>query len=149
MAEVLFYHLERARLEHVLPDLLNKCQAKQWRSLVRTSSPERVEAIDGLLWTYDDASFLPHGTGGDAGDHPVWITSEHTAPDQRDVLFVVDGADLPIEHVANHVRTIVIFDGADSEAIQLSRNLWKALKETDHDITYWKQSQQGRWEKAG
>ena len=60
MAEIWFYHLEQSALEAALPPLLEKCLARGWRALVRGGQPERLEALDDLLWTWRDDSFLPH-----------------------------------------------------------------------------------------
>ena len=58
MPEVWFYHLERSALEAVLPGLLEKSLERGWRALVRTTSKERVQALDDILWSYRDNSFL-------------------------------------------------------------------------------------------
>ncbi|MFN6943245.1 MAG: DNA polymerase III subunit chi, partial [Parvibaculum sp.] len=60
MTEVLFYHLQNVPLEKVLPQLLEKSLERGWRAIVRAGGPERLEAINSLLWTYSDDSFLPH-----------------------------------------------------------------------------------------
>src|SRR5579872_1007605 len=60
--EVWFYHLERTSLDQALPELLEKTLARDWLALVRTPSPERIEHLDGWLWSYRDDAFLPHGT---------------------------------------------------------------------------------------
>ena len=59
--DVWFYHLERASLDQVLPELLEKTLARDWRALVRSTARERVEHLDGWLWSYRDDAFLPHG----------------------------------------------------------------------------------------
>ena len=46
MTEVLFYHLQRAPLERVLPELLERSLARGWRAVVRAGYPARVEALD-------------------------------------------------------------------------------------------------------
>ena len=60
MTEVLFYHLEHQPLDRVLPSLLEKTLERGWRAVVQSGSQERLEALDMLLWTYRDDSFLPH-----------------------------------------------------------------------------------------
>ena len=72
-AEVLFYHLEREPVERVLPSLLEKTLERGWRAVVQAGSQERIEALDTALWTYDEASFLPHGLASDqaAARHPI------------------------------------------------------------------------------
>ncbi|HEY0105305.1 MAG TPA: DNA polymerase III subunit chi, partial [Rhizomicrobium sp.] len=60
MTETLFYHLERRSLDDVLPGLIEKTLERGWRAVIRAESSERADAIDNLLWTYDDQTFLPH-----------------------------------------------------------------------------------------
>ena len=62
MTEVSFYHLTARPLESALPRLLERTLESNSRAVVITSSDERVEMLDDLLWTYDPASWLPHGT---------------------------------------------------------------------------------------
>ena len=70
MAEIGFYHLLTTPLERALPRLLERARAQGYRIVVRAASPERVEHLNALLWTYDEASFLPHGSArdGNAGE---------------------------------------------------------------------------------
>jgi len=151
MTEIFFYHLERARLEGVLPELLEKTLVKGWKAVVRAGSRERVEALDGHLWSYRDESFLPHGAG--VGDdkaserQPVWLTDDEDTPNGADVLFLVDGATQIVDGLEKFVRCVTIFDGGDETAVADARIFWKAAKDVGHDVTYWKQSAQGRWEK--
>ncbi|MCI5045076.1 MAG: DNA polymerase III subunit chi [Aquisalinus sp.] len=149
MAEVLFYHLERAKLETVLPGLLEKTLERGWRATVRVGDAEKLETLENLLWTYADESFLPHGSAGESSTHPVWLTSEDSLDADRDLLFLVEGAEAVLEEINSLVRCISIFDGADEGALSKAREFWKALKNTDHNPTYWRQSPQGKWEKQG
>ncbi|WOI52363.1 DNA polymerase III subunit chi [Parvularcula sp. LCG005] len=144
MAEVLFYHLERSTLAEVLPDLLERTLDRGWRALVKTGSAESAEALDALLWTYRDDSFLPHAAGGKDARQPIWITSEET-DEGRDVLFLVSGGAVPPESFASYTRTVVMFDeGGAPDA----RTTWKAVKAAGYDATYWRQNGAGKWEKA-
>lgn len=148
MTEVLFYHLERATLESVLPGLLEKTLERGWKAAVRAGSRERVEALDGLLWTYRDDSFLPHAAGGDAPERqPVWLTDGEDVPNGAEVLFLVDGARADPAGLDGFVRCVTIFDGRDEAAVADARAFWKAVREAGHAATYWRQSDKGRWEK--
>ena len=151
MTEILFYHLERARLETVLPELLEKTLANGWKAIVRASTRDRVEALDEYLWSYRDDSFLPHG-GADVDDpttvrQPVWITDGEATPIDADVLFLVDGAVQAVEGLSAFSRCVTIFDGGDEEAVADARRFWKTAKEAGCSVAYWKQSSEGRWEK--
>src|SRR3954471_6851627 len=94
MTETLFYHLERRSLEEILPGLVEKSLGRGWRAAIKTDSSERSHALDTLLWTYDDQSFLPHAQQGD-GDpagQPVLITVEEGNPNCAQIFFYVGGA---------------------------------------------------------
>ncbi len=146
-AEVLFYQLSRQPLDKVLPGLLEKTLERGWRAVVQAGSGERVEALDALLWTYADDSFLPHGTARDgmAEQQPVFLTAGEENPNGATVRFLVDGAALA-EH-AGYSRIVYIFDGRDEDALAGARSEWKRAKTAGCNVTYWQQNEKGRWEK--
>ncbi len=148
MTEILFYHLERASLESVLPGLLEKTLARGWKAIVRCGSREAVARLDEVLWTYNDESFLPHAADTDhAVDQPVFLTDGAEIPNAPDILFLVDHAKVNASAIGPFVRCVTIFDGGDEQAVASARAFWKDVKAAGHDATYWKQSPQGRWEK--
>lgn len=148
MPEVLFYHLERASLESVLPGLLEKTLERGWKAVVRARARERVDAIDALLWTYREDSFLPHGSGSEyAARQPVFITDGPDKPNGADVLFLVDGASAELDELSSYVRCVTIFDGGDENAVAAARSFWKRATGAGCEATYWKQAESGRWEK--
>jgi DNA polymerase-3 subunit chi len=152
MTETLFYHLETRSLEQVLPGLIEKSLQRGWRAVVRTDSSERSDAIDTLLWTYDDQSFLPHAQSGD-GDparQPVLITVEDENPNGAQILFCVGGAqpaDWADGKWAELTRIVMLFDGRDPAMLDTARAAWKDARAAGHDVTYWKQSPSGKFEK--
>ena len=154
MAEVLFYHLERRALEDMLLGLVERTLARNWKALIKCESADRAAAIDTLLWTYDDQSFLPHAQTGD-GDpkrQPVLIAVEDANANGADVLFVVGGASAPAwnsDLAQSLSRIVVLFDGRDEEALATARENWKQARDAGHAVTYWKQSSAGKWEKQG
>ena len=84
--EVYFYHLERRTLEDVLPTLLLRSLESGWRAAVQAASEERVEALDTLLWTYREESFLPHGTPRTAAsEQPIYLTAGADNPNAAQV----------------------------------------------------------------
>jgi DNA polymerase-3 subunit chi len=148
-AEVLFYHLERAPLERVLPSLLERTLERGWRAVVQSGSEERLEALDLALWTYSDASFLPHGTArdGDPARQPIYLTTGDETPNGAGVRFLVDGAEMT--GFKDFVRIVCIFDGQDGDATARARAQWKEARAAGCSVTYWRQSENGRWEKQG
>ena len=151
MTETLFYHLERRSLEDVLPGLVGKSLERGWKALIRADTADRADAIDTLLWTYDDQSFLPHAQmgDGDASRQPVLITVEEGNPNKAEILFCVGGAqpDWSDEKLSHLARIVLLFDGRDSAALAAARQSWKEARDAGHDVTYWKESPSGKFEK--
>lgn len=147
-AEVMFYHLGHRPLEKVLPLLLEKTIDRGWKALVRTGLPERVEALDDILWTYSDDSFLPHATDADdqLADEAIVITSGEANPNAAECCFLLDGAAFPSDP-SQFQRIVLMFDDADEEMKQAARAQWKIIKAAGLDASYWQQNEQGRWEK--
>jgi len=148
MTEILFYHLTERTLEQVLPGLVEKSLARDWKVVVQAGSQERVDALDSLLWTWRDESFLPHGAVRDGTEslQPVWLTEQGDNPNQAQIRFLVDGAQ--IDEPTGYDRIVYMFDGHDNAAVEHARGRWKHHKDQPgNDQTYWQQTSNGSWEK--
>lgn len=146
MAEIRFYHLEHRRLDDVLPRMAALALERGWRAIIRAASEERVEQLAGLLWTYDDESFLPHGSKADGSGElqPLWLTAGADNPNGADTVFFVDGTrPAAIEDLR---LVIVIFDGNDEAAVAAAREDWKTLRAAGHAMSYWQQDEGGKWQ---
>jgi DNA polymerase-3 subunit chi len=130
----------------VLPTLLERSLERGWRAAVQAASEERVEALNTLLWTYREESFLPHGTARDGAPeaHPIYLTAAEDNPNAAQVRFLVDGAEL--EDASPYARIVFIFDGRDGEAVARARAAWQAAKAKGHQVSYWQQDEDGRWQ---
>lgn len=144
--EVWFYHLERSGLDQVLPDLLERTLARGWKAVVRTRAADRVEHLDGWLWSYRDESFLPHGLEDEPGAarQPILLTTGFENPNAADALFLIDGADAG--ELAGYTRCVVLFDGRDEAALAGARAQWSRVKGAGLPVSYWRQRERG-WEK--
>lgn len=89
MAQVDFYHLQNQTLENVLPRLLEKAYSTGKKIVVKIGNEERVEFINSTLWTYNDQSFLPHGSKKDGfgEEQPIWLTAGNDVPNGAEFLF--------------------------------------------------------------
>lgn len=152
MSEVAFYHLTRSPLEAALPKLLQKTLEAGKRAVVMAVSPGRVEHLNSALWTFDPASWLPHGSVKDgqnqegwAEEQPVWLTDADENPNGAQFLFLTDGA--ACADLGAFERCFELFDGADAESVQTARVRWKAYKDAGHELTYWQQTERGGWTK--
>lgn len=148
MSDVWFYHLQRATLAETLPRLVAKARDAGWRVAVRTTSPERRDALDEQLWSYEAESFLPHVAETEAGaaGEAVVIQAGDADVNAPDCVILVDGAPLPAD-LARYARVILIFDGADEDATAAARERWKAVKAAGGQASYWAQDERGRWVK--
>lgn len=146
MAEVGFYHLLSTPLERALPRLLERALAQGLRVVVQAGSPERVEHLNALLWTYDESGFLPHGSSrdGNPASQPIWLTHRPENPNGASVLFLVDGVEA--DDLARFARCIDMFDGNNEEAVAAARARWRNANAAGHTLTYWQQTGKG-WEK--
>jgi len=147
MTEIRFYHLQRTSLEAALPPMLDKTLARGQRAVVMAGSPERVEALAAWLWTFDERSFLPHGTSRDgmAEHQPIWLTATDENPNGAATLFLTDGA--TSHGVDGFALCVELFDGNDALAVAAARDRWKAYQASGHSLAYFQQDEAGRWQK--
>lgn len=146
MTQIGFYHLLRMPLEQALPKLLEKALSAGMKAVVLAGSAERVEHLNGLLWTYDPDSWLPHGSrkDGEPDLQPVWLTDTDENPNGATALFCCDGA--ASARVADYTRVLDLFDGNDDQAVQAARERWKRWKADGHQLVYYQQTERGGWE---
>ena len=147
MAEVLFYHLTESTLEEALPGLLERSLQRGWKAVVQTGTEERRDALDAHLWTFRDDSFLAHATDREAypADQPVLLTTGQGNGNGAEIRFIVDGAEPP--NLDGYERAVFLFDGHDQAQVEMAREQWKKLKAQDHQVTYWQQTPDRRWER--
>ena len=147
MAEILFYHLTESTLEEALPGLLEKSLERGWKAVVQTATEERRDALDQHLWTFRDDSFLAHATDREAhpADQPVLLTTGQGNGNGAEIRFIVEGAAPP--GLDTYQRAVFLFDGHDEHQLGNARDEWKRLKAGDHQVTYWQQTPERRWER--
>ena len=160
MTEVRFYHLQRARLEEVLPVILERCHQRGERVLVLAGSSERVEALAALLWSYRPESFLPHGTArdGEVVHQPIFLApaaddsdsamgdNSNGAPNGAQVLILSDGA--RHNRIGDFKLVCELFDGHDEAAVAAAREHWKTCRAAGHAVVYFQQADTGKWQET-
>ena len=148
MTAVGFYHLTTSPLERTLPRLLEKVLEGRKRAVVLCGSEERLSFLNSSLWTLGKASFIPHGSAaeGSAADQPIWLTLQDENPNGAAFLVQTDGMDSP--SLSTYERCLDLFDGNDEDALKAARERWKAYKAQGLEVTNWKQTEAGAWEKG-
>lgn len=146
MAEIMFYHLEHKPWEQVLPAQLSKALERGWRCVVQIGKEGRIEEVSELLWKNEADIFLTHGTKADgmADKQPIWLTAETDNPNSATVRFFIEGA--AVGDVSGLTRAAILFDGRDEFAVAVARADWKRLKAAGHEISYWQQDGNYRWQ---
>lgn len=148
MTEIRFYHLQSDTTTKAVPDILGKAVEKGLKVLLKLPNEERVRFYDDLLWRYSPESFLPHGRAGDKmpESQPIWIDSIDKAPNNATMALVAEEADLP--PLTDYALICLVFDSDNHDRLQKARTLWGQLKQLpDLTLTYWKQKENGGWEK--
>lgn len=115
--------------------------------MVQTGTEERRDALDQHLWTFRDDSFLAHATDREAhpGEQPILLTTGDGNPNDAKIRFLVDGAVPP--DLGGYERAVFLFDGHDAAQLEAARGHWKVMKSAGHDVTYWQQTPDRRWER--
>jgi DNA polymerase III subunit chi len=146
-----FYHLSRSTLERAAAPLMQKCLDAGWRVLAVSARQERRAALDAALWSYDDASFLPHGEaaapGLDAARQPILIAAKLANLNAAAALFLIDGAEAPVD--AAFTRCLVLFDDNDKDSRAAARAQFKAAKDAGMVARYFQETDRGGWKEAG
>ena len=146
MAEIAFYQLRRTPLEKALPKLLEKVLESGRRAAVLTGSEERADALNAALWTYEQGSFLPHGTARDGRPErqPILLSADDEAPNGAHIVVMVDG--IAPSDLDRFERCLDMFDGTDPQALEAARARWREHKDRGDTVTYWEQTEGGSWE---
>ena len=150
--EIWFYHLTRQPLDRVLPGLIEKSLERKWSVVIQIGTQERMKALDALLWTYSDSSFLAHGIDQDedAERQPIYLTTGFETPNAAKVRFFVDGALIApflTQPAAGFERLILMFEGNQDDQLVSARQQWAQLKQQGLALAYWQQDEDGRWQK--
>lgn len=148
MSQIDFYHLQKQNLKDVLPILLTKSYNLGKRIIIKVCNEQQAEDLSSYLWTFNDESFLPHGTqkSGHSDKQPIWIGCSNESPNNAQYLFLVYGADIAPDILSQYERIFNIFDGNNSSDVENARVFWKNCKQAGHTVHYWQQNAQKKWE---
>lgn len=152
MANISFYHTTGetpATLDAMLPPLLEKALRGNNRILILAPTAARRARLDEALWTYAEASFLPHATLDDPfpDNQPILLAT----PDcnwqphlSGRIPLLLSGAENVLEIVltAAPQRLLYMFTAAQPD-VERARPLFKSLKTQGHALTYHQQTPTG------
>lgn len=152
MSELRIYHLTVQSVKDGLPGLITTALGRDLRCHIYVPDALMAEDICDHLWTYQQDSFVPHGTKKDGFEshQPVWISPDLENPNDADVRFVMAGADIAPDGLNHMDLTCVLFDESDTNARQKTRRLWAESDGMDNiDRIYYRQDENGQWHESG
>ncbi|MEL7310915.1 MAG: DNA polymerase III subunit chi [Pseudomonadota bacterium] len=134
MAKVDFYILKQsdpsARTQFSCR-LASKVYALEHKVHVRTESDQDAEALDQLMWTFDDAAFVPHEIWrGGAREAPVTIASADVPP-PSDTEVVINLANSTPAQGAWRIAEIL---DADPETRAAGRQRFAGYRDAGHEL---------------
>jgi DNA polymerase-3 subunit chi len=137
MTRVDFYLSKNGR-----PDsgMLTACKLaeKAWKLghkiYIHLPDPQLARALDDLLWTFRDGSFVPHGTTeqGDASDDPVLIGWQAEAPDDRHDVLINLANEVPA-FFSRFQRVAEIVEGSE-QAKTLARDRFRFYRDRGYEL---------------
>lgn len=136
MTRVSFYLLssqdDRASL-HFACRLARKAHGLGQRVHIRTADTHATEALDQLLWTFDDTAFLPHGTDVEDPDSPITLHDSASPRDRCDVLINL-ASDVP-EYFGRFERVADLVSGSEASR-NLGRERYRFFKERGYPLEH-------------
>ena len=141
MTKVDFYVVSRPEPNALLSTacrLTDKAFRLRHRVFINAASPEQANALDRLLWTFRDDSFIPHAraSAGSDPDDPVRIGSGE-APDAPFDVLINLAEDVPLW--AREGARVAEIVGADPQSRNAGRKRYRHYRDegcelSSHDL---------------
>lgn len=143
MTQAIIYKLTNNPWSKVFPKVVESIVNKGNRIHV-LAEEKMVALIDDLLWSFEQLSFLPHATCGDANlaDQPIVISHNSDVKNGAKVLALAN-RDLP-DNFQEFEKIICLFD---SESEQKIPQMLSQLSEKKVDAQLYLQNDKGAWAK--
>lgn len=135
MARADFYLIEKPRFREdplrLVCELVKKAYAAEQPTLVLARSQEQADALDDLLWAFDDDSFIPHQLAGDDDDAITAVVIAAPGVETADRPLVVNLRDECAPGAYERVLEVVAADAAERDG---SRVCWSEYKRRGFDV---------------
>ncbi|TBR40291.1 MULTISPECIES: DNA polymerase III subunit chi [Dyella] len=121
-----FYLIDKPRFREqpllLVCELARKAFSAQQPTLILARDFEQAEAIDELLWAFDEDAFIPHQLAGDDDDQNTAVLIVPPGIDTPDRPMVINLRDTCPTGQFDRVLEVVAADPAEREG---SRERWK------------------------
>ena len=145
MTEIFFYKLKNTSIDLFLISLIEKSISKNWNSLVLLDNTERMEEINDLLWTFNDTSFIPHGSQSDLSPDKqnVYLTCNEENLNNSNIIFSIDG--IIVNEPDNWNRCIYIFNEQNLKVTDELESYKRKVKDFGYTLKSFEQDNNGKW----
>ncbi len=134
MARVDFYILpEGSQVERFACSITAKAWHKGNRVHIHTGDEQTAAAIDDLLWTFRDISFVPHERYPGPTDDATRVTIGH-GQDYPESAEVVVNLDQRIPDFCSRFERVIEIVGGSDENKQLARQRYRQYRDDNFDI---------------
>ncbi len=129
-----FYILQDTNTNVCVCRLIEKIYKQKHRIYVHTENHATAHQLDGILWTYQDDSFLPHNIYNDAVEPapPIQIGYDMTPENHRDILINLH-TDVPLFYT--QFARICEFVANDSSSQEAGRKRYRFYRDAQCEIT--------------
>ncbi len=144
MTEVTIYKLTNNPWRKVFPKVLEGVVNKGNKVHVLCKA-EQIKELDDLLWSYEQLSFLPHGTLQDPSplQQPIIISDKSEVVNGARVLAIAN--DYVPENISDFDRVLFVFDNTQYSQIP---NILNKINNLKLSVICYIQNTQGAWEKT-
>jgi len=117
--------------ERIVCRLAEKAYGQQQRLYVHAQAAAQVEALDGLLWTFRQQSFIPHGRLSSGDSEPVLLGHDGEPP--HDYALLINLApEVPL-FFSRFERVIEVIDGTPERRAQ-GRERFRFYKDRGYSL---------------
>lgn len=144
LPEIRFYHLQTRDVVSAVPEIAAKAVERGQRVSLLCADAVMADGLDAALWSFDPASFLPHGRDPAL---PIYLTVDDARLGDAPVLMVCNR--LPPHHLGAAGLVCFVFDDTDPDLTDGLRGAFRTFKDAGHAVTYYRQDDDGKWQKMG
>ena len=147
-----FYDLKTEKPENALLALIEPIIASKKRTVIVLKDTAEAERINDLLWSFDENSFIPHGSKKDGNEkmQPIYLADaeefknfKKSSPNSASFIVYMNAviSDIPDKDV--YERCFVIFGNRNPAELENARTLWKKAMESGDEKHLWRRD--GKW----
>ena len=104
-----------------------------------------MEEINDLMWTFNDTSFIPHGSQNDLNPdkQKVYLTCNEENLNNANIIFSIDG--IIVKKPDNWNRCIYIFNEQNLKVTDELELYKREIKDLNYVLKSFEQDNNGKW----